>query len=70
MKGEVDLVDAMVKTLIAQGIHPAKIMTGVHNAFVHGEVLHNAGYAITQENLTKLFEGFDMSIEALRAVER
>lgn len=56
---DVDLVDEVVKGLLRGGISPRTLFVGIHNAFVHGEILKEADVEFTDKQLEKLFEHFD-----------
>ena len=47
----------------------ADILCGLHNACVHGTVMTEAGANVTDQNLEKLFQGFDLALAAAREME-
>lgn len=54
-RDKVDLVTAMFETLVAKvGLH--ETMVGIHNAFVHGELLDNTGYDFEEIDLEELYK--------------
>jgi hypothetical protein len=66
----VDVVDAMIRGLVVNEVNPLDILIGIHNAFVHGEILKEAGLTLDEgdKNLGKLFHGFDISMEAMKQI--
>jgi hypothetical protein len=66
---QLDLLENTFKGWIASGIPTATIVCALHNACAHGDVMLAAGEDVTDENLTQLFDGFDLSLEAARSME-
>ena len=65
----IDMVTELIKALVRTSENPRGVMVGVHNAFVHGEILDEAGIDCSEKDLEDLFEGFDKSIKALSHME-
>lgn len=63
------LLETTFKHWIESGIGTATIICALHNACVHGEAIGNAGENLTDDNLSRLFEGFDICLEAARDME-
>ena len=61
-----DTVESLVRTVIKTGTDPQQILIGIHNAFVHGEILEYTDYIVDDLNLGRLFDGFEISISALK----
>lgn len=66
--GEVDMVRDVVKVWINNGISPRIVMSGVHNAFVHGQILLDNGFDLDEDDkiLGELFDGFDICQKAMK----
>jgi hypothetical protein len=45
---------------------PLSILIALHNICSHGELLEEIGLNVTDESLGQLFDGFDLSINALK----
>ena len=54
-------------------MRPKEFMIGIHNAFVHGDIIiEMSGNDFGEEDnhLEELFEGFDKSIKALEEISK
>lgn len=65
-----DVVEGMIQGIVMAGMSPREIMVGISNAFVHGECLEKIGLTVPEESLKKLFEGFELSIQAMKEIEQ
>lgn len=63
------IVENLIRSLIASEIKPSTILTALHNVCAHGEILKEMGYDVTDVALEALFDGFDVSIDALQEME-
>lgn len=71
MKNSVEnhtIVEQTVRGFLKAGVRLEEILVGVHNACVHGTAIEEAGGEITDEQLSKLFDGFDTAIAASKGV--
>ncbi len=64
---EINFVEKTVRGWLKGGIQISHIVIGMHNACVHGDAIENG--EINDNNLGKLFEGFDISIKAAREID-
>jgi len=67
-----EVVEQFIRGLVVVGGDPVAIICGVHNAFIHGEILEDRDdYRDTEKckYLGRLFDGFDKSLDALRAMK-
>jgi len=67
-----EVVEQFIRGLVVVGGDPVAIMAGIHNAFIHGEILEGRDdYQDTKKckYLGKLFDGFDKSSDALLAMK-
>lgn len=62
----VDLVEATIRMLVAQSVSPLEVMSGLHNAFVHGELFEEAGYNVNDKDLGKFFDGIESAHKAVK----
>lgn len=60
-----EVVTDFIKSAIRLSDDPQQVLTGIHNAFVHGEIFDQIGFNITEENLGKIFEGIEVIQKAL-----
>lgn len=66
-----EVVEHFIRMLVVEAqADPRYIMTGVHNAFVHGEILHEADFNLGEndEHLQEFFRGIEISQAALKAM--
>ena len=61
---QLKMLETMVNALIDSGVKPSHILVALHNSCVHGERLEKAGWTVTEQNLSDLFDGFDKSLKA------
>ena len=64
-----EVVEHFIRMLVVEAkADPRYIMTGIHNAFVHGEILHEADFNLGEndEHLQELFRGIDIASAALK----
>jgi hypothetical protein len=61
-----ELIEATFRTWIREGVTAETILVALHNACVHGELLDEVAYNVTDKQLGRLFDGFEMSLKALR----
>jgi hypothetical protein len=64
-----EIVSEFIKSLMNCDALPSSILSGVHNAFVHGQLLEVNGYDISQENLDKFFKHMDACLKIMREIE-
>ena len=64
-----DLVEHFIKMLIQQEVQPSSIMSGIHNAFVHGDILTECHLDFTEKQLEEMFQHFDGLIKIMKAIE-
>jgi hypothetical protein len=62
----VNVVEATIRMLIAQDVSPSEVMSGIHNAFVHGELFEEAGYNVNDKDLGKFFDGIETAQKAVK----
>lgn len=60
------LEDTFKMWLENEHFSPREIMVAFHNTCVHGDALEPCGYNVTEESLKQLFEGFEISLDALK----
>lgn len=60
------VVTDFIKLAIRLSKDPQQVMTGIHNAFVFGEIFDEIDFDITEERLGKIFKGIDTIREALK----
>lgn len=60
MDKELELITATIKAWIACGVHPSTLAIALNNAFMHGQILLDAGFINVEDNvLVKLYKGID-----------
>lgn len=64
----IENLEAIVKTLVMEVGSVHKVLTALHNVSVHGEILDELGFSVDDEQLELLFEGYDESMDALKAM--
>ena len=64
----VDIADNVIRSLV-KSVGPRKFFTGLHNAFVHGQVFKDAGIDVNDEQLGQLFEHFEGLIAVAKDAE-
>lgn len=67
-KAELKLLETMFAGIIASGTNPRLILCALHNTCVHGEKLKDAGWEVTDDNLLKLYGGFEQSLAAFKSM--
>ncbi len=60
-----EVVTDFIQSAIRLSEDPQQVLTGIHNAFVHGEIFDQIGFNITEEKLGKVFEGIEVIQKAL-----
>jgi len=65
----VDLLETVIRGFILEEIKPSKILEAFNNVCVEG-VLEDAGYVVSDAVLQELLDGLDMSLKALREMEK
>lgn len=60
------IVTDFIKSAIRLSEDPRQVVTGIHNAFVFGEIFEDIDFDITDEKLGKIFEGIATIQEALK----
>lgn len=66
-KTRIEALEPMLYGLI-QGFGPKKVLIALHNACAHGEVF-NEDYDVPEDSLKKLFDGFDLCMDAAKEIE-
>lgn len=67
-----EITEQFILKLIKLSENPHQVFVGIHNAFVHGEILHEVGQTDLGENdclLTEFFEGIDKASGALIKIQ-
>lgn len=59
------VVTDFIKSMIRLSEDPQQVVTGIHNAFVFGEIFEEIDFDITERELGKVFEGIEIIQEAL-----
>lgn len=65
---EHERVETIIRGLIDKGCDPRALFVGLHNAFVHGEILIQNGYEITDKQLGKFYKGIKKCSKVLDKV--
>ena len=66
-----ELVTNFLRTLAKQGVPPSKIFSGIHNAFVHGDIFMENGsdFGEKDEHLKEIFRGIEITMAAINKAE-
>ena len=64
------LLESLFKTAIEEGVLAGVILSALHNVCVHGEIFEVTGHDFKEKQLGRLFDGFEMSLKALRKIEK
>lgn len=69
------VVESFIRMMVRESLDPYQVLVGVHNAFAHGTVFVKSDLAwtdfgINDKWLIKLFEGFEVSMEAMKEIEK
>lgn len=58
---KVNAVEGAIRGLISKNsqITPQQFFIGLHNAFAHGDILNDADFSVTDEQLSAMFDHFD-----------
>ncbi len=62
------LMELTFKAWITAGVPTKDIVCALHNACAHGSAMIAAGDNVNNTDLGKLFEGFDMCLEATESM--
>lgn len=60
-----DAVEQFIRMMIRISEDPSFVMTGVHNAFAHGDIFEEIGMSVQDSDLSDLFEGLDKCNKAI-----
>lgn len=64
-----DLLETTIKSWIESGVSTRTIVCALHNVCCHGDAMIEGGEDVTEENLERLFDGFEISLEAAGSME-
>ncbi len=67
MASRIKKTENVLKNLFEEEIvTPEDILIALHNVCSHGRAIEDVGGNVTDEHLGKLFEGFEISMKAMR----
>lgn len=64
-----EVVEKFIREMIKLSENPRQVLTGIHNAFCHGDILEEIGLSFTDQQLTDIFNDIDEIGEILGQIQ-